>query len=277
MTALYCQKDPGSPPFSSPARCILAQRPQLVKSSRSPNATRNLSSLPLPPPARPLRSPTALRRANVFFFPPTPSGKDSGRGTVRPQRVHEEPQEPFGIPGMVRLALFSFQIAWSVLTPAKKSCVLPKHSGPSPVKTTEILSWLLGQTVAPVQNRLSFRTFHNPTRLRRLQGAGDQSSYPSRTVEVEAGLSVPLIVSSSTHPTCASGSCQCIHWHLPLFLLSAASASYPAESPPDLIHLQPAAKAQREPRAACTDPQALPPLIARPKLNQLRCHFLPQG
>lgn len=71
MTALYCQKDPGSPPFSSPARCILAQRPQLVKSSRSPNATRNLSSLPLPPPARPLRSPTALRRANVFFFPHT--------------------------------------------------------------------------------------------------------------------------------------------------------------------------------------------------------------
>lgn len=26
----------------------------------------------------------------------------------------------------------------------QKSCVLPKQSGPSPVKTTEILSWLLG-------------------------------------------------------------------------------------------------------------------------------------
>jgi hypothetical protein len=117
VTALYCQKDPGSPPFSSPARCILAQRPQLVKSSRSPSATRNLSSPPLSPPASSLRSPTALRWANGFFS--TPSGKNSGRRTVRPQRAHEEPQGLFGIPGMIRLPLFSFQIARSVLTPAK--------------------------------------------------------------------------------------------------------------------------------------------------------------
>lgn len=54
--------------------------------------------------------------------------------------------------------------------------------------------------------------------------------YPFCTVEVEAGLFAPHIASSSTHPTCASGSCKCIRWHLPLFPLSAASASYPAES-----------------------------------------------
>jgi hypothetical protein len=107
-----------------------------------------------------------------------------------------------------------------------------------------------------------------------MQGQANILGYPSCTVEVEAGLFAPLIASSSMHPTCASGSCKCIHRHLPLFLLSAASASYPAESPPDIIHLQPTAKAQWGPRAACTDPKDRPPLIASPKLNQLRCHFL---
>lgn len=176
VTVLYCQKDPGSPPLSSLPRCILAQRPQLVKSSRSPSATRNLSTPPLSPPASSLRSPTALRRANGSFC--TPSGKDSRRATVSLQRAHKEQQGLFSIPGMTRLALFSFQIARPVLTPAKNHAFSQSIRVHLPVKTTGIRSWHLGQTVAPVQSRVSFRTSHNPTRLRRIQRTGEQSRLP---------------------------------------------------------------------------------------------------
>lgn len=173
-----CQKDPGSPPFSSPgpmhfssatpAGQIFSLPERHAKSAQSPSATS--SQLPT------IRSLTALRRANGFFS--TPPVKDSGRGTVRPQRAHEEPQGPFGHPGDGQTSAILFSNSTASPDARQKSCVPPKHSGPPPVQTTEILSRLLGQTVAPAQSRLSFRTVNSPTRLRLRQGADEQSGLP---------------------------------------------------------------------------------------------------
>lgn len=117
MTALYCQRDPGSPPFSSPARCILAQRPQLVKSSRSPSATRNLSSPPLPPPASSLRSPTTPRQANGFFS--TPFEKDSRELNSAPSTCLRGAARAVRHPGNGQTSAILFSNSTVVLTPAK--------------------------------------------------------------------------------------------------------------------------------------------------------------
>lgn len=127
------------------------------------------------------------------------------------QHDHAEPQGPFGIRGMVRLALFSFQIAKPVLPPAKNHAFSQSIRLYLPVKTTGI-SWRLGQTVAPVQSPLSLSTFHNPTRLRRGERTGEQSALPFLN-RGSGGWVLCDLASSSKHPTCASVSCKCIHWH----------------------------------------------------------------
>lgn len=252
--------------FSSatPAGQVLSLTERHAKSVQSPSATS--SQLP--------KIPNYIPASQWFLF-----------HTFR-KRLREAEQcalnvptrsrkEPFGIPGMVRLALFSFQIARPVLTPAKNHASSQSIRVHLPSKQQKSSPGFSAQLSHQFKVGCHLEPF--TTRQDSDADAGGPASslgYPFCIVEVEAGLSAPRIASSSTHPTCASGSCKCIHWHLSLFPLSAASASYPAESPPDLIHLQPAAKARGEPTAARTDPQVLPPLTASPKLDQLRCHFL---
>lgn len=46
------------------------------------------------------------------------------------------------------------------------------------------------------------------------RGPANSLGYLTCPVKVKAGFSAPLLAASSKHPTCASGSCKCIHWHL---------------------------------------------------------------
>lgn len=48
------------------------------------------------------------------------------------------------------------------------------------------------------------------------RGPANSLGYRTCPVEVKAGFSAPLLAASSKHPTCASGSCKYIHWHLRL-------------------------------------------------------------
>lgn len=134
---------------------------------------------------------------------------------MRLQHAHAEPQGPFGIPGMVRLGLFSFQIPKPVLPPAKImfspkgfGSISSKQQGSSPDYSAK-----LSHQLKVCCNSVPFTKRQDSDMGR---GPANSLGYRTCPVEVKAGFSAPLLATYSRHPTCASGSCKCIHWHLRL-------------------------------------------------------------
>lgn len=176
---------------------------------------------------------------------------------------------------MVRLALFSFQIARPVLTPAKNHAFFQsirvhlqsKQQRFSPGFSAKLSHQLkVGCHLEPLTARQDSDVCRGPM---------NSQGYPflHRGSGVEAGLSAPLVASSSTHQTCASGSCKCIHWHLPLFLVLQAPATQPNRcliSP--TCSQRPKLREDPELHAQTCKPSL--PLLLALNLTNSRCHFL---